>query len=435
MKLSDIIKTANTNLLRNKVRTFLTILAIFIGSFTIILNQAIDAGVNTFIDQQIESYGGDGYLVITSEAAQARLSSMMTGFDQVREYHEDTNANGLTYITESDLEKIRQIDGVKSVALMKNYQIEYVTSPKTDKKYQINLQALPSETVTIDMETGHNVDMFAEQPQITLPPNYATALGFESNQAIVGQTVQIAIQQAAKCPVVPKISDCLVTIDATVVGIQAPGVVSLGSGWSNLAFEDKAHNIYTTGLPASTANQSIAAAADVDPDQIPAIKDTLKELGLIGTTVDDTVSSVKGFFDIILTVFNIFGVIALLAATIGIINTLFMSVQERTREIGLMKALGMSNAKIFLSFSIEAIALGFWGSILGIIVSIITGYSANALAHETFLADFPTFTLVEFRPLDMLFIILLIMLIAFLAGTLPARRASKENPIDALRYE
>ena len=67
MKILDIIKDANANLLRNKLRSFLTILAIFIGSFSIISTSAIQAGVNDFIDSQVDSYGGDGYLAIVSK--------------------------------------------------------------------------------------------------------------------------------------------------------------------------------------------------------------------------------------------------------------------------------------------------------------------------------------------------------------------------------
>ena len=58
MRILDIIHDANANLLRNKLRSFLTILAIFIGSFSIISTSAIQAGVNEFIDQQVDSYGG-----------------------------------------------------------------------------------------------------------------------------------------------------------------------------------------------------------------------------------------------------------------------------------------------------------------------------------------------------------------------------------------
>jgi putative ABC transport system permease protein len=140
---------------------------------------------------------------------------------------------------------------------------------------------------------------------------------------------------------------------------------------------------------------------------------------------------------VILTVFKIFGFIALIAAAIGIINTLFIAVQERTREIGLDKALGMSSGKVFMSFTIEAISLGFWGSVFGIIVSIIIGNIVNTAFHAegAFLESFPTFNLVIYTIPDIISVTLLIMFIAFLAGTLPARRAAHKNPIDSLRYE
>ncbi len=114
-----------------------------------------------------------------------------------------------------------------------------------------------------------------------------------------------------------------------------------------------------------------------------------------------------------------------------------MSVQERTREIGLMKAMGLSSPKVFLSFSLEAIMLGLYGSIIGIALSMIAGYAGNAFAHsgDSFLVDFPTFNLVEFSPINLIVITLIICFIAFLAGTLPALRAAKKDPIESLRYE
>ena len=182
-------------------------------------------------------------------------------------------------------------------------------------------------------------------------------------------------------------------------------------------------------------NRSYQATADVEPSKIKDVQKALEEIGLKAMSVEDEVGMFQTFFDAIVIVFNIFGGIALVAASIGIINTLFMAVQERTREIGLDKALGMSNSKVFLSFSAEAIMLGFWGSLFGIIVSFIVGQIANSVATQTFLSDFPTFKLTIFDPLTMIGIAFVIMFIAFLAGTLPARRASKKNPIDALRYE
>lgn len=79
MQFFDILRTANHNLFRNKVRTFLTILAIFVGSFTIILNVGINSGVNAFIDEQTKALGGDNFIMLMANGTEDALSNTGTG--------------------------------------------------------------------------------------------------------------------------------------------------------------------------------------------------------------------------------------------------------------------------------------------------------------------------------------------------------------------
>ena len=88
----------------------------------------------------------------------------------------------------------------------------------------------------------------------------------------------------------------------------------------------------------------------------------------------------KTVIDGIVLVLNAFAIIALLAASFGIVNTLFMSVQERTREIGLMKAMGMGNGRVFSLFSIEAAFIGFLGSAIGVVIAMLAGLRAQLRA-------------------------------------------------------
>ena len=106
-----------------------------------------------------------------------------------------------------------------------------------------------------------------------------------------------------------------------------------------------------------------------------------------------------------------------------------------TAEIGLMKAMGLSNGKVFTIFSVEAALIGFFGSILGILGAVGVGNLVNRLATDSFLKALTGFKLIQFSLPSSLTIILVIMFIAFLAGTLPARRAAKLDPIESLRYE
>lgn len=434
MKILDVIKTANQNLLRNKARSFLTILAIFVGSFTIVLTTAINAGVNSFIDQQTNSYGGEGILNITAKALANDLS---LASDDVPEYNEANGGDLITYITPSDVEKISQVDGIKSVTPSVVSEIEYITSNKTDKKFRLNGRPLNSNSINVDMVAGESIKAQDEKYEIVLPPNYATALGFTSDQDAVGKTVTLATRQPVKCYAVSKTADCITKIDATVVGVQAPGVISTGNAWLSEGLNQKLVDEYQVGMSDSTRDNYILVTADAEPDKISDIQKQLDEMGFSALTIRDTANAVKSFFDVILVVFTIFGYIALAAAAIGIINTLLMSVQERTREIGLDKALGMSSGKVFLTFSLEAISLGFWGSLVGVLVSMGAGKLLNNILHMPggLLTSFPTFNMVEFTLPNIITIIVVIMIIAFLAGTIPAIKAARKDPIEALRYE
>jgi putative ABC transport system permease protein len=433
MKTLDIIKTANSNLLRNKLRTSLTIIAIFVGSLTIILNTAINTAVNSFIDKQVESFGGEGYIEIAPAALMEQVESLMSGGNSgPTEYNPDSNASAESFISPEKIANIKDIAGIKpdTVKPLDNGSAEYITSPETDKKYKIRLNMLPSASFNFDFLSGHNVDIDAKDYEIILIDGFAPALGYDNNDEIIGKKIILAIKDY--------VTGAPTDVEATVVGVQAPGVISMGRSWINPALNEKINSIIYANLPPEVAEKVRFVTAEYDTSaNVDVIKSALKDLKLAGMTIDDEVGTVKGFFDVIIVVFTIFGAIALVAASIGIINTLFMSVQERTREIGLMKAMGMGSGQIFLSFSVEAILLGFWGSILGIVIAMIVGSAGNAIAHApgSFLVDFPTFSLVEFTPANLIIITLIIMFIAFLAGTLPARRAAAESPIDALRYE
>ena len=436
MKTLDIIKDANANLLRNKLRTFLTILAIFIGSFAIISTSAIQAGVNSFIDDQVNSYGGEGYLAIVNKDsmdALEGLTGMMGGGNTGPiEYNPDKKQDGMTPVSKEQIEKLKKIDGIDadSITEQKSLDITYVTGSKNDKKYLAAAEALPPGNVRVATINGHALDLKADEYQVLLEHTYVKALGYD-DENIVDQKIKFVVKD--------QFTNEEKVFEARVVDVIAPGVVSMSMSYFNNKLADDIYEENTKYYPPEYKDFVAAVAVNYDYKKYSAdeIKDKLEEIGLSAMTIDDIVGGVKSFFDVILTVFKIFGFIALIAAAIGIINTLFMAVQERTREIGLDKALGMSSGKVFASFTIEAISLGFWGSVFGIVVSIIIGNLVNIAFHAegAFLESFPTFNLVIYTIQDIVGVTLLIMFIAFLAGTLPARRAAHKNPIDSLRYE
>lgn len=104
-----------------------------------------------------------------------------------------------------------------------------------------------------------------------------------------------------------------------------------------------------------------------------ALQDRLADAGYTGSTLEDQLGTITAVIDGIVLVLNGFAVIALVAAGIGIVNTLFMAVQERTREVGLMKAMGLSSGRVFSLFSIEAVVIGLVGSALGVLGAVGAG--------------------------------------------------------------
>ena len=406
MKFRDILKSASTNLMRNKGRTVLTIIAIFIGAFTIALTTGVNIGVNDYIDKQVGSVGGANQLFI-----QPKMEMNVGNGTEPSKYNPEKKTSTIqqqSMLAEKDIEKIKKISDVTSVEPMKSVAIDYIKG--ADKHKYVFSATSALDEMTIDLAAGRKVSQTSQDFEINLSPEYVKALGYTSSKAAVGETVQLGISSSLKGQEQ--------VIEAKIVGVR---------------------NANQADLPEHLKNQYAMIIAEVKkdstPEQIKDIKKDLDKAGYLATTVEDEIGMIRNIINAITGVLTMFGAIALLAASFGIINTLYMSVQERTREIGLMKAMGLSNGKVFTIFSVEAALIGFFGSILGILGAVGVGNLVNRLATDSFLKALTGFKLIQFSLPSSLTIILVIMFIAFLAGTLPARRAAKLDPIESLRYE
>lgn len=423
MKLFDIIKSASSNLWRNKGRTVLTIIAIFIGAFTISLTTGVNNGVNDYIDRQINGVGGEDQLMVFPE------SQMGSADDDPQEYDPDKSSGAdADYLTTKDLDKINATKGIKKVEPFHFLSTDYVQR-KDGKKYL--LSAVSVSDISIDLEAGREVNSAGDKYEINIAPEYLDALGFKNAKAALNQHIKIAVSSQA--------TGEQEFLEATIVGVRNVSLIQQGQSIMSKALSDRIVRINENGMPENMKNKYGTLFATMDKNlsnaQITQLKERLTKKGFTAMTVEDEIGMIRQVINAITGVLTLFGAIALLAASFGIINTLYMSVQDRTREIGLMKAMGMGRFKVFLTFSIEALLIGFWGGVTGIAGAVIAGQFLNDFATTSFLDGLTGLTLLQFSWPSMLIILLVIMLIAFLAGTFPANRAARLDPINALRYE
>ena len=434
MRLSDIIKRANHNLWRNRSRTILTTLAITVGSLTIMLTVGINAGVNGYIDKQVESTGGNDIIEVMPKGIADRMSSMMTlGATEVQEYRSNQGQSQQVSLTDRDLAGIKRLKGVKLAKLSDLLYPSYITRDRGEaKKYKLTVGPLAASSIKLDLAAGRSVRIDGLEAEAILPDRYLEPLGFSSAKQAIGQMVRVGVPH--------RLGGQIDEVKIRIVGVQNQSIVGFGRVFLNDAAGRLISSAYLTGMPEALRSQHGLIIIQVKPgyeskEKLAQIKQELTNMGYSSISEDDYISSIKLFFNAITVILTIFGVIALITASIGIVNTLLMSVQERTREIGLMKAMGLSSGRIFALFSLEAVSLGFWGGMLAAGLAVVIKQTVNPWAGRNFLSGLPGFNLIELNPLYVGAIVVIVMVVAFLAGTLPAKRATKQDPIQALRYE
>ena len=434
MRLTDIIKRANHNLWRNRSRTILTTLAITVGSLTIMLTVGINAGVNGYIDKQVESTGGNDIIEVMPKGIADRMSSMMTlGATEVQEYQSNQGQSQQVSLTDRDLAGIKHLKGVKLAKLSDLLYPSYITRDRDEaKKYKLTVGPLAASSIKLDLAAGRSVRIDGSEAEAILPDRYLEPLGFSSAKQAIGQMVRVGVPH--------RLGGQIDEVKIRIVGVQNQSIVGFGRVFLNDAAGRLIRSAYLTGMPEALQSQHGLIIIQVKPgyeskEKLAQIKQELTNMDYSSISEDDYISSIKLFFNAITVILTIFGVIALITASIGIVNTLLMSVQERTREIGLMKAMGLSSGRIFVLFSLEAVSLGFWGGMLAAGLAAVIKQTVNPWAGRNFLSGLPGFNLIELNPLYVGAIVVIVMVVAFLAGTLPAKRATKQDPIQALRYE
>jgi putative ABC transport system permease protein len=166
------------------------------------------------------------------------------------------------------------------------------------------------------------------------------------------------------------------------------------------------------------------------------VEERVKKLGFQAFSLNDALQGAKRAFIILDIVLSLIGSIALAVSSLGIVNTMVMSILERTREIGIMKAIGGSDSDIRRIFLIEASAIGLLGGVAGVALGWLVGRIINFGANVYIQQQGGTAGNLFSLPLWLIGgAIGFSIAVSLVAGSYPAARAAKLNPIEALRHD
>jgi len=381
-----------------------------------------------YIENQVKNIEGANILFIRKKF---EVTAAEGKPDEPAEYKETTQDEaGNTIDPNSYLVPVGQAENLaKEFADVKTitprYWIdgEYITLDGA-KKYQVRLGTI-SEGITQKVEAGKTIDSAG---QIILP--LALAKAFDENvSSLVGKNVTVGYE--VEQPLAIK-TETLKTVGVATKGFMENSASFVDTQTARKIYDDQQGKSVNYNKFDSFTLQLKNGR---DEKAVEALKAKLDEKGFTADSYADRQKRTYDGIGILQIGLNFFAFIALLAASFGIVNTLVIAVLERTKEIGLQKALGMGRGKVFMLFSIESVLIGFWGAVLGIVSAIGVGVITNIILARAFFESFEGYSLFVFTLRSILFVVALVCAIAFLAGVLPAFRASRLNPIEALRYE
>jgi len=403
----DLLKYSISNLWNRKLRTSLTVLSILIGITAVFALVSFGEGINKYVADLSQEMGSDKVM-------------MMPGGGL-------TNAPGTSNLlfTEEDLEFVRKTNGVSEATGM------MITSGKIKFKDFKEKYPYVAGLSTENNEKKLIEEMFAGIKIIdgrSLKKGDVLKADLGYAYTIPNKMFKKAISVGDKI----EINDVNVEVVGIYEEVGNPGddsnIYLSKEGYETIFNTNELEYIY------------IRVAPDKDPSEVAErVKEKFRkrrgqkegEEDFTVQTFEDTIKSFTSIINILNGVLVLIALISLVVAAVNIMNTMYTSVLERTREIGVMKAIGSRNKQILYVFVIESGILGLVGGALGILLGYGIAKGGQAIARSAGLSFL--------KPYFPLWLIIGCLLFALLVGAgsglLPSIQASKQKPVDALRYE
>ena len=451
MKRPDIMKRAARNLRQAKGRTLLTSLAIAVGAFTIATSLAAGEGARQYADTIIKSNVDPQSVFVTRE--QMNDAAMISG--GLREYSETSGELGgvsMQMLTADDLTTLKGIFGVHQVRPAYLIFTQFVTFEGVDGRFTSDVTMYdPTVLATVTAGTLPQLGEQIAVNEAVIPESYANTLGKQPSE-LVGKTLTLTLVKAGKTPSEAEVQETMLTGGLEAVKAlyaqetrEVPLTIRAVSAQSSTSFSASAAVFISDAKGEELSNwltegtdqyqQYISATVMVeDGADVTQVKAAIKDKGFSAMTAQDISGMIFTMVNVLQGIVTGFGVLALIASVFGIINTQYISVLERTSQIGLMKALGMPGRAVGKLFRYEAAWIGAIGGLIGVVLAYGIGTAMNPWITETLTLGEGNYLLIFVWWQNVLLIVGL-MLVAIVAGWFPSRKAAKLDPIEALRTE
>lgn len=451
MTIRDLLRLVLSNLKRMKARVAMTATGVIIGTAAVVVLVSLGAGLQKLATESLYGMGGLDELMVRNDSYWGMMEVRAEGGSQQQQQ--------ALVLDDDVLDQIRQMEGVIAVTPFLDvmmmgplkldrqegwaqmYGVDMEDFAKLAKLKRGTLELYRGQVVIGSMVPENFIPWELRMEESETPPPAPELMGK------MLQMMQYTYNEGDMYP-----TESIVARLEVVGELQRQGYMYDYSIFMPIKEAQRLNQRMNAGVPPeaqSTARKgySQALVKVQNPNQAPIIEQQVKDMGFTVQSDRQQLESINQFFLIVQAILGGIGAVALLVAAFGIANTMVMAIYERTREIGLMKAIGATNQDVMSVFLAEAGSIGFLGGVGGVLLAMGLNALINVLGQPLIsqggmgimgpgMPGQEVAQTLTATPLWLpIFAILFAALIGVVSGIYPAIRAAALSPIHALKYE